>query len=75
MLFGKKYKKVLVVEGMHCGYCAKKVEDVLKELDGVKNVKVNLEKKEVLVVSKVELSNDDITNAIKKTDFELKEIK
>lgn len=75
MLFGKKYKKVLVVEGMHCGHCAKKVEDVLKELNGVKNVKVNLEKKEVLVVSKVELSNDLITSAIKKTGFELKEIK
>lgn len=75
MLFGKKYKKVLVVEGMHCGHCAKKVEDVLKELEVVKSVKVNLEKKEVLIVSKVELSNDLITNAIKKTDFELKEIK
>lgn len=75
MLFGKKYKKILVVEGMHCGHCAKKVEDVLKELDGVKKVKVDLENKEVLVVSKVELNNDLITNAIKKTDFELKEIK
>ena len=75
MLFGKKYKKILVVEGMHCGHCAKKVEDVLKELDGVKKVKVDLENKEVLVVSKVELNNDLIAKAIKKTDFELKEIK
>ena len=75
MLFGKKYKKVLIIEGLHCGHCAKKVEDVLKELDGVKSIKVNLEKKEVLVVSKVELANDLITDAIKKTDFELKEIK
>lgn len=75
MLFGKKYKKVLVVEGMHCGHCAKKVEDSLKEVDGVVSVKVDLGKKEVVVVSKKELDNNVIAEAVKKTDFELVEIK
>jgi len=75
MLFGKKYKKVLVIEGMHCNNCAKKVEAVLKEIDGIEKVKVDLEKKEVLVISKVEIGNDNISRAIEKTSFELKEIK
>lgn len=75
MLFGKKYKRVLIVEGMHCGHCAKKVEASLKEIDGVKSVKVDLERQEVIVISKLELANDDITLAVEKTGFGLKETK
>lgn len=75
MLFGKKYKKVLIVDGMHCGHCSKKVEDALKVVDGVKKVKINLEKKEVVIVSKEKLNDDIISSAIEKTGFELVEIK
>lgn len=42
-------KKTLLVEGMSCGHCEKAVKGALGELDGVKNVLVNLETKEVLV--------------------------
>lgn len=34
----------LDVEGMHCGHCKMSVTNALKELDGVSNVSVNLEK-------------------------------
>lgn len=42
-------KKTLLVEGMSCGHCEKAVKGALGELDGVKNVLVNLETKEVQV--------------------------
>lgn len=71
MLFGRKYKKVLIVEGMHCKHCAKKVEDSLKEIDGVSSVKVNLDKEEVMIISKVELDNDAIVGVIKSLDYEI----
>lgn len=34
----------LKVEGMSCGHCVKTVETGVGDLDGVKNVNVNLEK-------------------------------
>lgn len=57
-MFNKKVKQVINVDGMSCSHCAKKVENSLKEIDGVIKVRVNLEKKEVIITSKTELSLD-----------------
>ena len=75
MFLGKKYKRIIIVEGMHCRHCAKKVEDALKELDSVISVKINLEKKEVIVKSKVELSEEIILKKISKLDYKIVSIK
>ena len=37
-------KKVITIDGMHCEHCAAKVENALSSLEGVKKVKVKLEK-------------------------------
>ena len=37
-------KKEIKIDGMHCEHCAAKVESALTSLDGVKKVKVKLEK-------------------------------
>ena len=37
-------KKEIKIDGMHCEHCATKVESALSSLDGVKKVKVKLEK-------------------------------
>jgi len=74
MLFGKKYKKLLIIEGMHCSHCAKKVEDALKKIDGVVSVKVNLDKKEVVVSSKVELKESSLFEIVTALDFEVTSI-
>lgn len=42
----------LKVEGMHCGGCARRVENALAKVDGVFGVKVDLEKKIVAVATK-----------------------
>jgi copper chaperone len=39
----KTEKKVFNVEGMSCSHCVKAVTDAVKALDGVVDVKVNLE--------------------------------
>ena len=46
-MFNKKVKQVINVDGMSCSHCAKKVENSLKEIDGVLKVSANLDKKEV----------------------------
>ncbi len=42
-MFGKKEIVTLKVEGMHCMHCQKRVEDALKAVTGVTDVKVSLE--------------------------------
>lgn len=54
-MFNKKVKQVINVDGMSCSHCAKKVENSLKEVDGVLKVSVNLDKKEVIITSKFEI--------------------
>lgn len=71
MLFGKKYKKVVIVEGMKCGHCAKKVEDSLKKINSITSVKIDLDKKEVVVVSKEVLDDNIIVDVITSLDYEV----
>lgn len=54
-MFNKKVKQVINVDGMSCSHCAKRVENSLKEVDGVIKVSVNLDKKEVIITSKFEI--------------------
>lgn len=54
-MFNKKVKQVINVDGMSCSHCAKRVENSLKEVDGVLKVSVNLDKKEVIITSKFEI--------------------
>lgn len=54
-MFNKKVKQVINVDGMSCSHCAKRVENSLKEVDGVIKVSVNLDKKEVIIISKFEI--------------------
>lgn len=70
-MFSKKIKKVMNVEGMHCGHCASKVENVLKNIPSVSKVKVNLDKKQVEVYLTEEVENSVLTEAIKSVDFEV----
>lgn len=70
-MFSKKIKKIINVEGMHCGHCASKVENALKEIEGVSKVKVNLDKKQVEVTLTKEVDNSVLSNAITNVDFEV----
>lgn len=61
-----KNKKVskLLVEGMHCNSCAKRIEDTLKKNKDIKKVEVNLNTKEVLITSTNELEINNIKEII-----------
>lgn len=53
-----------IVEGMGCENCAKKVEKTLKQLPGVKSVKVDLDTGKVLLKSKEQQNRESILAAI-----------
>ncbi len=57
-------KKTLLVDGMTCGHCEKAVKNALGEIDGVKNVSVNLDTKEV------EVEGENLDNLVLKVGIE-----
>jgi len=61
--------KTFLVEGMTCNHCAANVKNSLSNLDGVKDVKVNLVKKNVVVDGKYD--QDDIKSAIEKAGYKV----
>ena len=74
-MFGsEKITKTMEIEGMSCMHCAKKVEDSLKALKGVKNVTVNLEEKKATVVMKQEIANETLKNVVEELGYEVKGI-
>ena len=68
-MFGKKIKKIVIIDGMMCEHCKAKVEKSLLELEGVVKVKVSLKDKMATIYSKNNISNDDIISAIEKLDY------
>lgn len=74
-MFGKTNKKIISIEGMHCEHCAKKVETVLSSIEGVNKVKVNLFKKEAIIISKSIIEDNIIKASFKDLDFIITNIK
>lgn len=66
-------KKILLVEGMSCGHCEKAVKNSLGELEGVKNVSVDLGNKKVEVEGD-NLVDSKIKEAIEDAGYDVVEI-
>lgn len=73
-MFGNKKTKTITIEGMSCGHCAKRVEEVLKGVDGVKYAKVNLEAKNAEVTLKTDVPNDALKSAVEEAGYKVIEI-
>ena len=65
-------KKVISIEGMKCENCVKHVKDALNTLENVKNVKVNLAKKEAIINGGV--SDEILKDTVTKAGYEVKSI-
>ena len=70
-MFGKSYEYELKVGGMHCGHCAKRIEDALKQIKEVKKAAANHESGLVKVVCKKELGEEALKNAITNLGYEV----
>lgn len=63
----------LLVDGMHCSACARRVENAFNSLDGVW-AKVNLEKKTVLVRTKREIGKAALCKVVENTGYSVKDL-
>lgn len=68
-MFGKKIKTIVKIDGMSCEHCANKVKKEFLEIDTVKNVNVNLAKKEVIIISSENLNKDEIKDIVNNLDY------
>ena len=67
--------KTIYVEGMTCSNCVRHVEEALKELEGVKSVKVDLKAKKADIELSAEVSDQQITEAIEDAGYDVSSIK
>lgn len=70
-MFGKKIKKTIKVDGMHCGHCTAKVEAAIGAIDGVKSVKADFTDGTVVIVSKEDINPDLISSAVENAGFKV----
>lgn len=67
-------KQILKVEGMMCAHCAAHVEEALSKLDGVKGVKVDLDKKTATVKVSKEIDEETYAKAITEAGYKFVEV-
>lgn len=68
------FSREFLVEGMTCGECKKRVENVLNAMEGV-YATVNLRKNLATVRSKTKLDTDEIRCAVLKAGYDIKDEK
>ena len=73
-MFGNKITKIILIEGMSCGHCSKRVEEALKSVEGVKSVLVYLEDKKAEVVLKNDVNNEILKSVVEDIGFEVVDI-
>ena len=64
-------QKVLVIEGMMCKHCQKRVEDALTKVEGVTEVIIDLEAKTATVQVASNVTNDVLTKAVVDAGYEV----
>lgn len=71
----KKMTKTLTINSMMCMHCVKHIDDALKAVSGVTDVKVDLETKTATVTADNAISEETLINAVKAAGYEVDEIK
>ncbi|HCT16966.1 MAG TPA: heavy metal transport/detoxification protein [Ruminococcaceae bacterium] len=76
MLFGKeKITKEVFIDGMSCMHCATKVEKALAALNGVSDVKVDLNGKRAIVKLKKEIDDTTLKATVEDLGYTVTDIK
>jgi len=69
----EKTQQTYRVNGMHCGGCANTVEQKLTALPGVDSAKVDLVKKQAVVVSDTTIKLSDLQRTLENTSYSIAE--
>ena len=69
----KDYKKSIRITGMTCINCARRVEENLQKIEGIKLASVNLATESAYIISKRQLSFEEIKEAVEKAGYSVSE--
>lgn len=67
-------RKKITIEGMSCQHCAAHVTKALTELDGVKNVDVNLSAGIAIIETDKDVKDDTIRSAVDEAGYDVMSI-
>lgn len=67
--------KTVFIEGMTCHNCVRHVKEALQELDGVRDVKVDLESKKAVIEADYEITDRNIIDTIDDIGYQVTEIR
>ena len=67
--------KTIYIDGMQCNHCKMRVENALKEIEGITSVNVSLDDKLAIIEFTDIIDEDRIIQAIDDIGFTVKEIK
>ena len=63
-------EKTMMIEGMKCMHCKASVEKALKNVPGVSDAEVDLEKKTATIILDDQVSDDALKDAVREKGFE-----
>ena len=72
---GNEMKKELFIDGMSCGHCKMRVEDILSSIDGIKSAEVILDEKKAIIEIYNEIDEDLISRLIEEAGYKVVEFK
>ena len=67
--------KTVFIEGMTCHNCVRHVKEALQELDGVRDVKVDLESKKAVIEADYEIADRIIIDTFDDIGYQVTEIR
>lgn len=68
------YKKIFLVEGMHCEHCKRRVEEAVNDISGVAGI-VNLKKGELSVSYEAGVEDDVIISKLEQRGYAVTSVK
>ena len=73
-LAGVRYRKIFVVDGMHCEHCKNRVEEVVNDIRGVAG-KVNLKKGELVVSYAEDVDDQTVKDRIERAGYVVTDVR
>jgi len=64
-------KKKIDIEGMSCMHCVKRVQNALKEIDGVAEATVDLSDKSAVISFEKEVTDELLKNAVTEAGYDV----
>ncbi|MGM0378447.1 MAG: heavy-metal-associated domain-containing protein [Bacillota bacterium] len=67
-------KKEILIEGMMCSHCEKAVKESLSKISSIDEIKVNADNDKAEIISKTNIADDKIKEAIKEAGYKVNKI-